>query len=269
MKDLKQEIKDEIERPEVSSVVEDTEVKKEEHETAAAEPTSSKKEDSTLEKSEKCDQKVNEGDETDKNGENKKLDPKHDKKKVTVLVNAGQGFNPFDPAKKDEINYDWANDMFNDYVTGLVENSNKFVIFFMLLEEAVKVGERMLMFSQSLLTLNLIEEYLQKREIPGTSDRWCNGLNYFRLDGSTSSLERDRLINAFNKAEAIKVPLFLVSTKAGSLGVNLVGANRVVIFDASWNPCHDSQAVCRVYRYGQDRPCYIYRSVKVEKQESL
>jgi len=115
------------------------------------------------------------------------------------------------------------------------------------------------MFSQSLFTLTLIEEFLQRKKLTPAETPWRLGETYYRLDGSTSALEREKLINSFNSNTQVK--LFLVSTRAGSLGVNLVGANRVVIFDASWNPCHDTQAVCRVYRYGQKKSTHVYRLV--------
>lgn len=174
------------------------------------------------------------------------------------LVNFGPGFTPFS-TKKDEVSYDWASSCFDEYVDGLEENSHKLIILLDILEDTIRVGDRLLLFSQSLFTLTLIEEFLRRRTVPETEDYWCPNVNYFRLDGSTPAMERERLINGFNADDSVK--LFLVSTRAGSLGINLVGANRVVVFDASWNPCHDSQAVCRVYRYGQTKVSHIYRFV--------
>lgn len=148
------------------------------------------------------------------------------------------------------------------YVPGLIDASAKMTIFFCILEEAIKLGDRVLAFSQSLFTLNLIEDFLARNSLKypdGQTDAWIKNVNYYRLDGSTSALEREKLINEFNNNP--KIHLFLVSTRAGSLGINLVGANRAIVFDASWNPCHDTQAVCRVYRYGQQKPCFVYRLV--------
>ena len=151
------------------------------------------------------------------------------------------------------IKLEWATPVFKNYEAEVLENGVKFQLLFALVEETQKVGDRLLVFSQSLLTLDLIELFLGKKF------QWKKNVHYFRLDGSTSALEREKLISDFNGTD--NVHLFLVSTRAGSLGINLIGANRVVVFDASWNPCHDAQAVCRVYRYGQKKQCQIYRFV--------
>ncbi|KAK8371929.1 hypothetical protein O3P69_013526 [Scylla paramamosain] len=161
--------------------------------------------------------------------------------------------------KKEELTFDWTEGLFKDYYPGLLSSSVKFQIFFQILEGCVRLGDRLLVFSQSLFTLTLLEEFLQRSYIPGSYEGWARNRSYFRLDGSTSAIDREKLINEFNSNPTVR--LFLVSTRAGSLGINLVGANRVIVFDASFNPCHDTQAVCRVYRYGQKKECYIYRLV--------
>ncbi|XP_044272177.1 helicase ARIP4-like isoform X2 [Tribolium madens] len=166
---------------------------------------------------------------------------------------------PKDLKEDSGIPYDWAIELLKDYIPGRIENSAKMEILFCIIRESIALGDRLLVFSQSLITLDLIEQFLQMNVVPGDTQKWCRNTNYYRLDGSTSALEREKLINEFNSNP--KIHVFLVSTRAGSLGINLIGANRVVVLDASWNPCHDTQAVCRVYRYGQRKPCFVYRLV--------
>ncbi|KAG7276793.1 hypothetical protein CRUP_014467 [Coryphaenoides rupestris] len=182
----------------------------------------------------------------------------------------GLSLNQLQEKANQVITYEWAKDIMADYDPGLLENSAKMVVLFQLIEESVRKGDKILVFSQSLSTLTVIEEFLAKRPVPpspkssgseGTNQNWVRNLNYCRLDGSTAASERERLINQFNDPSNTSAWVFLLSTRAGCLGVNLIGANRVVVFDASWNPCHDAQAVCRVYRYGQRKPCHIYRLV--------
>jgi len=85
------------------------------------------------------------------------------------------------------------------------------------------------------------------------------GFDYRRLDGSTPSEQRTHLVNEFNNDEGIFI--FLISTKAGGLGLNITGANTVVVFDPTWNPSHDSQAQDRAYRIGQSRDVKVYRLI--------
>ncbi|XP_040905386.1 helicase ARIP4-like isoform X2 [Toxotes jaculatrix] len=182
----------------------------------------------------------------------------------------GLSLNQLQEKANQVITYEWAKDIMCDYKPGILENSAKMVMLFHLIEESVRKGDKLLVFSQSLSTLTVIEDFLAKRPVPPSpnmsgrdrpTQNWIRNLNYYRLDGSTTASERERLINQFNDPANTSAWVFLLSTRAGCLGVNLIGANRVVVFDASWNPCHDAQAVCRVYRYGQRKQCHIYRLV--------
>ena len=116
-----------------------------------------------------------------------------------------------------------------------------------------------LVFSQSLYSLTLIEQFLSKIDeatqnsntselLENHTGSWSLGLDYFRLDGQTSAENRSQWCKIFNRPTNTRARLFLISTRAGGLGINLTAANRVIIFDASWNPSHDVQSIFRIYR---------------------
>ena len=148
---------------------------------------------------------------------------------------------------------------------------SKMILLMDILKEAETVGDKVLVFSQSLLSLDIIQEFLRTIDESnnkggyGAGDMenylgsWQEGRDYYRMDGSTSPDVRKKWCNYFNKVSNHRMRLFLISTRAGGLGINLVAANRVIIFDASWNPAHDVQSIFRVYRFGQEKPVYIYR----------
>lgn len=117
-----------------------------------------------------------------------------------------------------------------------------------------------LIFSQSLFSLRLIEHFLNKDFDDGRPG-WVFGEDYFVLTGASTSLERDEMCQTFNDPSNKNINVFLISTKAGGLGITLNAANRAVLFDACWNPSHDVQSIFRIYRLGQKKPCYIYRLI--------
>ncbi|VDN58976.1 unnamed protein product [Dracunculus medinensis] len=86
--------------------------------------------------------------------------------------------------------------------------------------------------------------------------------SYVRLDGSNSIKQRAKIVEKFNDPESPEY-VFLLSSKAGGCGLNLIGANRLVMFDPDWNPANDDQAMARIWRDGQKKHCFIYRLLAV------
>lgn len=83
--------------------------------------------------------------------------------------------------------------------------------------------------------------------------------SFLRLDGATPASKRQDLVDRFNRATKRDSFIFLLSAKSGGVGLNLIGASRLILFDLDWNPATDTQAMARIHRDGQKRPCYIYR----------
>lgn len=93
-------------------------------------------------------------------------------------------------------------------------------------------------------------------------ERLCRSRQYgcLRLDGTMTVNKRQKLVDRFNDPEGQEF-VFLLSSKAGGCGINLIGANRLVLFDPDWNPAADQQALARVWRDGQKKDCFVYRFI--------
>ena len=126
------------------------------------------------------------------------------------------------------------------------ERSGKFDIFLELLEEAIDGGHRVLVFSQFVSMLTLLREELDRTEIP-----------YCYLDGSTT--DRGGVVKKFQ--EDANIPVFLISLKAGGVGLNLTAADTVIHFDPWWNPAVEDQATDRAHRIGQQRIVTSYKLI--------
>ncbi|MDX1679740.1 MAG: DEAD/DEAH box helicase [Akkermansiaceae bacterium] len=124
------------------------------------------------------------------------------------------------------------------------KRSSKMVHLLELLDEAMRSGRRVLVFSQFQRQLVAIEKALKERKV-----------DCLRLDGGTSN--RQQLVDRFQSAEG--PPVFLISLKAGGYGLNLTAADMVVHFDPWWNPAAEAQATDRAHRIGQTRPVHVYR----------
>ncbi|AQK91642.1 Putative chromatin-remodeling factor family [Zea mays] len=135
------------------------------------------------------------------------------------------------------------------YTTGehLVENAGKMVLLDKLLPKLKERDSRVLIFSQMTRLLDILEDYLMYR-----------GYQYCRIDGNTGGEDRDASIEAFNKPGSEKF-VFLLSTRAGGLGINLATADVVVLYDSDWNPQADLQAQDRAHRIGQKKEVQVFR----------
>lgn len=124
--------------------------------------------------------------------------------------------------------------------------SNRAVVLDEILDLSIRANDKVLIFTQSIPTMDYLDLMLKNK-----------GRKYQRIDGSTTGPDRQNATKRFNSGSSEQI--LLISTRAGGVGLNMFGANRVVIFDFLFNPMWEEQAVGRAYRLGQRKPVYVYR----------
>lgn len=137
----------------------------------------------------------------------------------------------------------------NPHGEHLFQNCGKMILLDKLLKKLFERGHRVLIFSQMTRMLDILEDYLISR-----------GYTYCRIDGNTTYEEREDRIHEYNMEGSTKF-IFLLSTRAGGLGINLQTADTVILYDSDWNPQADLQAQDRAHRIGQKKPVQVYRLV--------
>jgi len=129
-----------------------------------------------------------------------------------------------------------------------LEYSPKMCLLFEIIKKCKELGEKLLVFSKHIPSLDYVEEVLANS---------YPHIEKLRFDGNDQVKKRTANVDTFQKDPDYTV--FLISTVAGGLGINLTSATRAVLLDINWNPCLDEQALARLYRFGQTKPVYVYR----------
>lgn len=136
--------------------------------------------------------------------------------------------------------------LLKDYLAHDGVGSGKFDALTEMLEEIISEGHRILLFSQFVEMLNIVEDWVQRK-----------GIRYEKLTGETK--DRIERVERFNRDSGI--PIFLISLKAGGTGLNLTGADYVIHYDPWWNPAAEDQATDRAHRIGQTKKVFVYRMI--------
>ncbi len=117
-----------------------------------------------------------------------------------------------------------------------------------MVQEIIAEGGRILIYSQFVEMLKIMRKWLE-----------AEGIRFEYLTGETPSHKRGEMVDRFNETEDI--PVFLISLKAGGTGLNLTGADYVILYDPWWNPAAEDQAADRAHRIGQSKNVFVYRMV--------